>query len=479
MRRLVNILIVNCGSKLNKGSAAILSGKISIISKVFPNSQFTELIYSKIPRNQKELPKDKIEIKKLPVIIRDTPSNLVKDTLISIIMIVQSFLNDAISTNIKITVHGKSIQEFANEYTPKERICLSLSSLQGYILLIYSGLILSSSLNNFNLNKFFIPARLRPYIEADLILNTGGDVLTEDYGTELAYFCNILFGIILNKPCIICAESIGPFNKKINKILARYIFNRMILITLREEYSLYNLKDINVNKIPIEITADVAFMLEPASVQAIDEILNSEGITKCRPLIGISVSKIISGYGFLQMADPKSKYDRYVQLMADITDYFINKFDSTVVFIPHVYGPGYADDRITADDICRLVTRIDQVKSIKKEYSPEELKGLIGECDLFIGARMHATIASTSMLVPTIGIAYSQKMHGIIGKMLGQEKYTIDIKDLNYENMVLKINDVWVNKDEIRRELAFKIPLIKEKARLNGELIKNYFNLFL
>jgi polysaccharide pyruvyl transferase WcaK-like protein len=35
---------------------------------------------------------------------------------------------------------------------------------------------------------------------------------------------------------------------------------------------------------------------------------------------------------------------------------------------------------------------------------------------------MHATIASTPMLVPTIGIVYSHEMHGIIGKILAQQK---------------------------------------------------------
>ena len=84
---------------------------------------------------------------------------------------------------------------------------------------------------------------------------------------------------------------------------------------------------------------------------------------------------------------------------------------------------------------------------------------------------MHATIASTSMLVPTIGIAYSHKMHGIIGKMLGQEKYILDVKDLNYEGLKSKVYNVWQNREGIRAELARRIPQVKEKALLSGELV--------
>ena len=85
---------------------------------------------------------------------------------------------------------------------------------------------------------------------------------------------------------------------------------------------------------------------------------------------------------------------------------------------------------------------------------------------------MHAKIASTSMIVQTVGIAYSHKIHGIICEMLGQEKYIVDIKELNYESLISTINDAWENREKIRKELEVKIPMVKEKAMLNGKLVK-------
>jgi len=76
------------------------------------------------------------------------------------------------------------------------------------------------------------------------------------------------------------------------------------------------------------------------------------------------------------------------------------------------------------------------------------------------------------MLVPTVGIAYSHKMHGIIGEMLGQEKYVLNIEELNYETLISKINDAWRNRKEIEKELEMKMPMVKEKAMLNGKLVK-------
>ena len=54
---------------------------------------------------------------------------------------------------------------------------------------------------------------IQKYDEADVIISTGGDVLTEDYGS-VSFFnnvANLLLGILLKKPVIVYAESIGPF----------------------------------------------------------------------------------------------------------------------------------------------------------------------------------------------------------------------------------------------------------------------------
>jgi colanic acid/amylovoran biosynthesis protein len=466
--KVVNIVIVNFGSTLNKGSAAILSGNIKLLANLFSDTKFTVLTFSwGYPWSPSD---SNIKIDK--VIIGESPRALLEKIILSILLSLQSVATRFFGLNVNISVGRKNLQEYADIYTSKMLIVDSLSSFAGYFLLLYCSFLAVLRKFGLNIDKLLYPKKLWVYFDADLILNTGGDVLTEDYGTALSYFSNLLFGLLLDKPIVICAESIGPFNKKVNKLVAKYILNRAKLITLREERSLKHLQGMGVNKPPIYVTADVAFTLEAASDQKINEILVKEGITEHRPLVGISVSKIISNYGFPAIKNPNDKYNEYVKLMSNIVDYLVNTLNATIVFVPHVYGPIDTDDRVVADDICKLIKNKHKVVSIKEEYTPEELKGIIGQCDLFIGARMHATIASTSMFVPTVGIAYSHKMYGIIGEMLGQEKYIIDIKELNYESLISKINDAWENREKIRKGLEVKIPMVKEKAMLNGELVK-------
>lgn len=190
------------------------------------------------------------------------------------------------------------------------------------------------------------------------------------------------------------------------------------------------------------------------------------------PLVGISVSKIISSYGFHDLDTPDDKYAKYVDLMARIIDQLTFTLNATVVFVPYVIEPWANDDRTVADDICKKVMRRQRIVSIENEYTTEEFKGIIGQCDLLIGARMHATIASTSMCVPTVAISYSHKTNGIIGEMLGYNEYVLDVGNLNYEALASAISDIWSNRIRIGKELESKMEDIKQHALLNGKLVK-------
>ena len=465
---MTNILIVNFTSRLNNGSAALLNSKIELLSGFIPGTRFI------ISTHRPEIDYTQYDVKIVKVAGKIYPvKSIVMQLGLSVLCALDSVLNKYLGLNTNISIRGKKLQEYSSQSSAKTHVKYSLASFSTLFLLFRCALWAMLHKVGLNENRSFCGKKLQEYYDADIVLNTGGDVLTEDYGFPFSHFVNLSFAILLDKPVIICAESIGPFKKGWKLYIVRYVLNRAKLITLREERSLKHLQEIGVGKPPIYVTADVAFILEPASDQRIKEILTKEGIDESMPRIGISVSKIISNYGFPELKSRENKYNEYIELMSKVTDYLVDTLNATIVFVPHVIGPGEGnDDRTVADDICKLIKNKDKIRSIKEEYTPEELKGIIGQCDLFIGARMHATIASTSMLVPTVAIAYSDKTHGIIGKMLGYEAYVLDVKDLSYYKLISKIDDAWENREEIKKDLGVKIKTIKERALLNGKLVK-------
>lgn len=313
-------------------------------------------------------------------------------------------------------------------------------------------------------------SRLFDYCDSDIVINSGGDSLSGEGGIGcLGSFINIIYAILLNKPVVLCGESLGYFRNPIFNSIAKFVLNRTTLILVREKLSKKYLDDNGITNPKIYVTADLAFLLNAVPQSRVFEILSNEGIDAIqKPLIGINPSGLISR--FSGKGHQKAE-EEFASILAKVVDNLVENLNATIIMIPHVYTSNI-DDRIAINRIFREVKNKPKVKIIKNEYTPQELKGIIGQCDLFIGARMHATIASTSMLVPTVGIAYSHKMHGIIGEMLGQENYVLDIKELNYENLISIIHDAWENREVIKKELEMKIPMVKEKAMLNGELVK-------
>lgn len=311
-------------------------------------------------------------------------------------------------------------------------------------------------------------SKLYTYYKADVVINSGGDHFSgEIFG--FGSFLNVSYAILLGKPVVLYAESLGYYQNFVFNFIAKTIFNHVKLITVREHLSKKYLDSLNLSGPQICLTADSAFNLNPASESRVLEILSNEKIINfTRPLVGINASGLISKY--IKKGNT-SEEKQMIDIFSKAIDSIVKKLNATVVLIPHVYTENLSDLKVI-NLIYNNVSDTSNVFKLNSEYSAEELKGVIGVCDLFIGARMHSTIASTSMLVPTVGIAYSHKMYGIIGDMLDLERYIIDIKDLTYEKLMGTIDEAWLFQDDIKEKLASKIPVVQEKEAFNGILVK-------
>ena len=106
--------------------------------------------------------------------------------------------------------------------------------------------------------RFLIPEReLRAFREADLVIDLSGDMLTEDYGLHLAYshYLPLLTAIALDRPFVLCAQSIGPF--RFTRSIARFILRRASAITVREALSFDYVRDLVPDCMTLEHTADM------------------------------------------------------------------------------------------------------------------------------------------------------------------------------------------------------------------------------
>jgi colanic acid/amylovoran biosynthesis protein len=307
---------------------------------------------------------------------------------------------------------------------------------------------------------------------ADLVVVSGGDILA-DYG-EVAvrhYFFPIAVATALGKPVYVFAQSISRYrNPKLERFCKRHL-DKVALITVRERISYDYMKELGV-KAPCYQTADPAFTLEPSTPERMDEIMRSEEIgAEGNPLIGFSVSKTLTRWG-------EGSHDRFIHAIAETIDNLIGIYpESRFIFVPHVTyrNDPENDDRVVSKEIYRLIYRRDRVSLIDGDYTCQESKGLIGQCDLFVGARTHATIASSSQLVPTIALAYSTKAYGIMEGILDRERCVIDVRELTSDRLVFMVKALLSRKDEVVAEMAERMNGIKAASLRNAELAKGLF----
>jgi len=211
---------------------------------------------------------------------------------------------------------------------------------------------------------------------------------------------------------------------------------------------------------PIRLVPDMGFVLEPALDHRILEILSNENVEIKHPLVGIAL---------------RDNLYKHLDVISEVIDYLTLKMNASIVFIPHISSSDafyFYDPRFIAGKILKKIKVKRQISLIEGEYTAEELRGLIGKCDLFIGAYMHANISALSMYIPTIAISYSHKTDGIMN-VAGLGEFVLHINDLDAMRLIKKIEKAYRSLDRNREVLEQKVPILQKAAMRAGEFVKN------
>lgn len=240
-----------------------------------------------------------------------------------------------------------------------------------------------SSMLRIDLKALIGSAELQEYARADVVVDLSGDTLTNDYGvaSTVSHLVPILTAIALRRPVVVCAQSIGPLSAA--RPLARFALNRVSVVTAREEITSAYLDDLGVHRPQRELTADMAFLLEPARPERVSEIMVAEGLDRTdRPLVGIALSRLM-GHRF-SPRDPSAFED----MMAGMADHMAEQLQAFVVLVAHVTGPGERrDDRVVARAVRNKMRSADHTAVVEGDYLPDELKGVFSRFELFVGMR--------------------------------------------------------------------------------------------
>lgn len=312
------------------------------------------------------------------------------------------------------------------------------------------------------------------YPKADIIIHLGADGYSDQSTggplATLTHSYQLFLGYIFRKSVILCAVTVGPFNFLWSRKLVKFVLDRVSFITPRESVTHNYLNELKVRS-PMSLVSDLAFLMEPASEKRVDSILNEKGLLNGRPLACLVASDII--YKKISGSqDEKTKHEIYIKAMADVSDYLTNK-GFEVILVPQVVHGKHDDVKI----IQKIYNKTKQKPTLMdKDLTPQEVKGVLGKCSILVSSKMHSAILATSMGTPTVIIAYGSKVQGIIGSMLKQENYIIDLRGLDFSILESclydKIEKCLREKEKIRSVLLECLPEIKKMALCNIQIIE-------
>lgn len=286
-----------------------------------------------------------------------------------------------------------------------------------------------------------------------ICLNVGGDTYCYDkpyiaYG--LNEYCrrnrikNIFWGCSVEKS-VIDKEMIDDLNK-------------YVLILVRESITYENIINVVIDRKRVKLCADPAFVLDIEKIELPPSF--EAGNT-----IGINLSPIVMESGKERIA--LLNYDKLIK-------YILSNPNMKIALIPHVYSPTNHQDLIPHRVMYEKYKNTNRVIMFEEMYNCMQLKYIISQCQFFVGARTHATIAAYSTCVPTLAVGYSVKARGIARDIFGsEENMVIPVQSLKNENdLINAFKYIQENEKSIRKHLENFMPSYIEKAWQAGEEVK-------
>ncbi len=279
----------------------------------------------------------------------------------------------------------------------------------------------------------------RAVAAADLVI-TGGGGIFHDYGGfsedgllsegnwGLGFHVTAgLLAALYQKPHMICAVGVGPLFSEQGRMYTRAVCEAAQAVTVRDDGSRQLLVRIGVAPEKVALTADLAFLLEPAPQNRAAEILAAEGIAGGGwPLAVVVRHWEHQVQGRVWEAELAAALDAVVE----------RRPEARIVLIPFQQFPGQQeDDHAAAGRVRAAMNRRQAASIVAGRYTPAEKLALLAACRAVVAMRLHAVIFSLSAGVPFVALAYDDKVRQTVHRA-GANACSIELDQLRRQTLL-------------------------------------------
>ena len=264
---------------------------------------------------------------------------------------------------------------------------------------------------------FAFPKFLWRMRKTKLYINGGGSLMQDvtSHRSLWFYLFTISWAKRLGNQVMMYGCGIGPIHSPANRQRASRVLQKSVdAITLRDTHSKDELEDMKVTAPEIILSADPTVILPPAPEQAIDGILESQGIDPKGKYIGFALR-------------PWPGFEEKAHIFAAAADYAYEKYGLTPVFLP-------IERRL---DVAAARSAAQYMKAphyiLQETGSSSHTIGLFARMQVVVSMRLHALVFAAGQGVPLVGVVYDQKISSFLS-YIGQDLYT-DLSEVTAEGL--------------------------------------------
>ena len=311
--------------------------------------------------------------------------------------------------------------------------------------------------------------KVKNFRDCDVIFVKGGGFIHthgEFYSPYLIWYSlfYLRLGQSLGKKVVILPNSFGPFDGPTVKHQVIKALNNCDLIYAREQVSAQVLTNL-IDK-EISVKPDLGFYLQPTSdLDQVDKILSKYNLDASDQIIGITIRP----WRFPGLNNGDNLYRKYIQSVADFTEYASKKGFKVVVCNQSLGPNSHEDDRNAIKDLLKLSNNL---VWINENLHCDVLKALYSKFYCLLGTRFHSVIFALTSSVPCIAIGYGgNKAKGIMNDFDMQE-FVVPIEDVEAKKLIEMFNSLIEKYDEISLHIANKVKTIESERHIMIEEIR-------
>lgn len=314
---------------------------------------------------------------------------------------------------------------------------------------------------------------IKTYSQCDIVIDEAGVSFVDSRGFVMNTYAFVCAAVpmLCGTPVVKYSQALGGFKNPWNRFLAKWILPKIKLICARGKITLHNLETIGVTR-NVRLCADGAFTMPDSEYWAehVEKLCEEDSFFRKR-VVGVSVSSVVQKKCNKLGIDYKSVMTQFIN--------WLNEKEYNVLLIANAAREGSEkprnNDLLICGEVYDSIKDKSKVRWYPREMSPEEIRELLGRCEVLVASRFHAMIGALEKGTPTLLLGWSHKYKEVLD-MFGLGEYAMDFSALELDSLELRFLGLMHDSDSIKERISENMRAVKESSRDNIRFIGDYID---